>query len=50
MGITPFTSYADRLTLNNALLLALTTYFMCVVQLPVEIIDQINKYRRHCLW
>jgi hypothetical protein len=23
---------------------------MCMVQLPIEIIDQINKYRRHCLW
>jgi hypothetical protein len=50
MGITPFTSYADRLTLNNAVLSALPTYFMCVVKLRVEIIDQINKYRRHCLW
>jgi hypothetical protein len=50
VGITPFTSYAGRLTSNNAVLSALPTYFMCVVQLPVEIIDQINKYRRHCLW
>jgi hypothetical protein len=50
MGITPFTSYADRLTLNNAVLSALPTYFRCVVQLLVEIIDQINKYQRHYLW
>jgi hypothetical protein len=50
MGITPFTTYAGRLTLNNAVLSALPTYFMCVVQLLVEINDQINKYRRHCLW
>jgi hypothetical protein len=50
MGITPFTSYHGRLTLNNAVLSALPTYFMCVVRLPVEIIDQINKYRCHCLW
>jgi hypothetical protein len=49
MGITPFTSYAGQLTLNNLVLSALPTYFMCVVQLPVEIIDQINKYRHHCL-
>jgi hypothetical protein len=50
MGITSFTSYSSRSTLNNAVLLALPTYFMCVVQLPVEIIDKINKYRRHCFW
>jgi hypothetical protein len=50
MGITPFTSYAGRLTLNNSVLSALSTYFMCVVELPVEKIDQINKYRRYCIW
>jgi hypothetical protein len=49
MGITPFSSYAGRLTLNNAVLSALPTYFMCEVHLPVEIIEQINKYRHHCL-
>jgi hypothetical protein len=50
MGITPFTSYAGRLTLNNSVLSALSTYFMCVVELSVEKIDQINKYIRHCIW
>jgi hypothetical protein len=50
MGITPFTSYVGQLTLNNLVLSALPTYFMCVVQLPVEIINQINKYRHYCLW
>jgi hypothetical protein len=50
MGNTPFTSYVGRWTLNNSVLSALPTYFMCVVELPVEIIDQINKHRRHCLW
>jgi hypothetical protein len=50
MGITPFSSYAGRLTLVNAVLSALPTYYMCIFQLPVEIIDQVNKYHRHCLW
>jgi hypothetical protein len=50
MGIIPFASYAGRLTLVNAILLALPTYHMCVLAMPVEIIDQINKYRKHCLW
>jgi hypothetical protein len=46
MGISPFTSYSGRLTLVNAVLSALPTYYMSVLELPMEIIDQINKYRR----
>jgi hypothetical protein len=23
---------------------------MCTIKLPAEIINQIDKYRRHCLW
>jgi hypothetical protein len=45
MGITPHASYAGRLTLCNSVLSSLPTYFMCMVQLPIEIIEQINKYR-----
>jgi hypothetical protein len=50
MGIATFASYSRRLTLVNAVLLALLTFYMCVLKLSVEIINQINKYRRHCLW
>jgi hypothetical protein len=50
MGISPFTSYSGRLTLVNAVLSALSTYYISVLELPMEIIDQINKYRRHCFW
>jgi hypothetical protein len=50
MGIVPFTTYAGRLTLVNLVLSALPTYYMYVLQLPIEIIDQINSYRHHCLW
>jgi hypothetical protein len=50
MGIVPFTTYVGWLILVNAVLYALPTYYMCVLQLPIEIIDQINKYRSHCLW
>jgi hypothetical protein len=48
MGITSFASYAGRLTLVNSVLSDLPTYYMCVLHLPLEIIDQINKYCRHC--
>jgi hypothetical protein len=50
MGIAPFVSYAGRLPLVNSVLSALSTYYMCILHLPLEIIDQINKYRWHCLW
>jgi hypothetical protein len=50
MGISPFTSYLERLTLVNVVLSALPTYFMSVLELPMEVIDQINKYRRHSFW
>jgi hypothetical protein len=39
MGIIPFASYAGRLTLVNYVLSALPTFYMCVLQLPIEIID-----------
>jgi hypothetical protein len=39
MGIIPFASYAGSLTLVNAILSALPTYHMCVLAMPIEIID-----------
>jgi hypothetical protein len=50
MGITPLASYAGRLTLYNSVISSLPTDFMSLVQLPINIIEQINKYRRHYLW
>jgi hypothetical protein len=48
MGITP--SYTRRLTLCNWVLSSILTYFMCMAQLHVEIIEHINKYRHHYIW
>jgi hypothetical protein len=47
MGISPFTSYSRRLTLVNVVLSALPTSYIYILELPMEIIEQINKYRRH---
>jgi hypothetical protein len=47
MGISPFTSYSRRLTLVNVVLSALPTFYIYILELPMEIIEQINKYRRH---
>jgi hypothetical protein len=50
MGIASFASYSGWLTLVNSVLSALPTYYIFVLHLPLEIIDQINKYHRHCFW
>jgi hypothetical protein len=39
MGIASFTSYSGWLTLVNVVLSALPTYYMCILELPMEIIE-----------
>jgi hypothetical protein len=29
---------------------SLLTFYMCTIKLPISIIKQIDKYKRHCLW
>jgi hypothetical protein len=41
---------AGRLTLVNSTLSALPTYTMCIVKLPVSVINTIDRARRDCLW
>jgi hypothetical protein len=43
-------SYQGRLTLVNSVLSSLPTYFMCAFKVPISIWDQVDKYRKHCLW
>jgi hypothetical protein len=43
-------SQGSKLQLVNLVLSCLPTFYMCTIKLPVEIINQIDKYRRHCLW
>lgn len=43
-------SYHGRLILVNSVLSALPTFYMCSLQLPPQIIKQIDRYRKHCLW
>lgn len=45
-----FLSYGDRLTLVNSVLSSLPTYYMCSLSLPVAVIENIDRARRHCLW
>jgi hypothetical protein len=34
----------------NSVLSSLETFFMCFIKVPITILNQIDKYRRHCLW
>jgi hypothetical protein len=50
MGLNKFLSYYGRLTYVNSILSALPTFFMRAFKIPVMIFEQIDKYRKHCLW
>jgi hypothetical protein len=50
MGITRFLSHAGRLVLVNSIYSALPTFYMCSLKLPIDLLDQIDKYRNHVLW
>jgi hypothetical protein len=34
----------------NSVISSLATFFMCSVKVPITILNQIDKYKRHCLW
>jgi hypothetical protein len=50
MGISSLLSYAGRLIMVNSVLSALPTYYLGTLKLPVTMIHQIDKYRKHRLW
>lgn len=45
-----FLNQAGRLQLTNSVLSALPTFTICTFKLQNTVIEQIDKYRRHCLW
>jgi hypothetical protein len=45
-----FLSHGGNLQLVNSVLSSMETFYMCSIKIPVTIIKQIDKYRRHCLW
>jgi hypothetical protein len=50
MGVSRFLTHAGRLIMVNLVTSALSTFCMCSLKLPVEILDQIDRYRKHVLW
>lgn len=45
-----YLSYGARLTMVNVSFSSMPIFYMCSLKLPVGDIEQIDKYRRHCLW
>jgi hypothetical protein len=45
-----YLTQAGRLQLTNSVFTALPTFYMCTFSLHVTIWEQIDKYRKHCLW
>jgi hypothetical protein len=50
MGISRFLSHAGRLVLVNSIYSAMTTFYMCSLKMPLDLLEQIDKYREHVLW
>jgi hypothetical protein len=34
----------------NSVLSSLPTFLMCSIKIPIEILNQIDKYQKYCLW
>jgi hypothetical protein len=45
-----FLTHAGRLQIVNSVLSSLPTYTMCTLEVPVAVIECIDRARRHCLW
>lgn len=50
MGLSKLLTYSGRLLMVNSVLSALPTFYTCTLKIPVTIIEQIDKYRKHELW
>lgn len=45
-----FLSQAGKLQMVNSVFSSLPTFYMCTFQLHSTIREQVDKYRKHCLW
>jgi hypothetical protein len=49
-GIANFLNYGGKLLMVKSVLASLPIFFMCCLDIPVTIKEQVQKYMRHCLW
>jgi hypothetical protein len=45
-----FLSQAGKLQMTNVVFTSLPTYYMCTFNLHVSVREQVDKFRKHCLW
>lgn len=50
MGCAHFLTQAGKLEMVNSVLSSLPTFIMCTLHIPVTMIKQVDKYRKHLLW
>jgi len=43
-------TYGGRVTFINSAMTPLLTYVLCVLKVPLQIIEFVDRARRHCLW
>ena len=49
-GTAIWLSYGERVQLINSALSSLLSFAMCVLKLPLKLIEIFDRARRHCLW
>jgi hypothetical protein len=50
IAISSLLTHAGRLQLVNSVLSSLPTYAMCSVMMPMEVLKNFDRARRHCRW
>jgi hypothetical protein len=50
MGISKLLSYYGRFILVNPIYSAMPNFYMSTSKVPGEVLAQIDKYLKHCLW
>jgi hypothetical protein len=45
-----FLTQGGKLQLVNSVLSSMVSFYMCSIKVPIEILNQIDKYRRYCMW
>jgi hypothetical protein len=45
-----FLTQGGKLQMVNSVMSSLAIYYMCSIKIPITILQQIDQYRRHCLW
>jgi hypothetical protein len=45
-----FLTQGGKLEMVNSVLSSMVTFYMCSIKVPIEILNQVDKYRYHCLW